>query len=256
MGEQSTRVATVLMAGLVAASAGAACGGNTADKAVRPSATITPDDDIVSGNPPSPVAARVLKRCDRLLRTGEFDKLADSMDRTAERYALGALAAPQSDPQIVAICRVCGGTAKINLGRTEEGLADLEAAGESTDLLSSPLQELLYRAQIAGYAATDDPAGVETALGNLAAIDPQAARSAALSECRQARAEDSAVECEPPAPGRSPQSPEGSPDGPTEPQPSDEGPEPPAERPEPGNPQPVDPGPDEPPPVPSGDGAT
>ncbi|MEV5407932.1 hypothetical protein AB0K60_03695 [Thermopolyspora sp. NPDC052614] len=199
-------------------------------------------------NLPDP-AFEAYKVCDRKLRSGEYRSLAVSMDRIAG----------QTEPETVAVCRLCGGVAKINLGRTREGLKDL---GEAEDLqgylprsVRPQMLTLLFSGQVIGYAAEGNSDGVRTALDKLAKVDPKRAEQYA-SKCAIVRPEGSEVSCEAPEREERPRSPERSPAG-TEappPSPTDTGPDTTSPGPEPTGevspPEQTDTGPppDEPPP--------
>jgi hypothetical protein len=120
------------------------------------------------------------------------------------------------------------------------------------------VRELLYRAQVVGYAATGDQQEMDTALVKLAVVDPEAARAAAVSECERARPEGSTVRCRTPRPAPSPDGPEGSPDVPTgpEPGPTSGEPGPTGGEPEPGGTEPEETVPGETGPEETGPGET
>lgn len=285
MGKLAAGVAAVLSAGLAAGTAcsGGGPGGQGAQPEVVPEVVVTPDESLVppegGANPPaSATTVEILTECDRRLRAGEFRELIASMERAAER------AARRGVPQAAASASVCDGTAKINIGQVDAGLAELaqvsatvqvtspapggpphESPAGSPDettadrptggapsggsvpparvALPEPVLELMYRAQIVGYAATGDQRRLDAAVTGLAAVDPAAAATAAAAECEKARQEGSAVRCRPPQPAGSPEGPEGSPDAPAEPEPEPTGSRSEPVAPEPSEPEPVEPRP-------------
>ncbi|GIH92732.1 hypothetical protein ACFFMN_37250 [Planobispora siamensis] len=209
-----------------------ACGAGDDGAGLGPEVVVTPDDGLVPvrGGEDIPAAAlAAVEECDRRLRAGEYAELAASADRSTGQ-----------GPQAAAVRRVCGGTARINGGQVEEGLADLrEAEAMSADLpeaVRGQLLALLYRAQVVGYAATGQEAEVSAALGDLVRLEPERAEQYA-GECEAAKRPGSQVRCElsgTPEPAGTPGTPDpsatsGTPDpaesptGSTEPEPSPDG---------------------------------
>ncbi|GIH99337.1 hypothetical protein [Planobispora takensis] len=204
----------------------AACGAGDDGAGPGPEVVVTPDDSLVpvrGGEDIPAVALAAVEECDRRLRAGEYEELAASADRSAGQ-----------GPQAAAVLRVCGGTAKVNAGQVEEGLADLnEAEAMSADLpeaVRGQMLALLYRAEVVGYAVTGQEAGVSEALGDLVRLEPERAEQY-VGECESAKRSGSQVRCElsgTPEPAGTPDpsdtsgtpDPEESPTGSAEPEPS------------------------------------
>ncbi|GAA3148221.1 hypothetical protein GCM10010466_44000 [Planomonospora alba] len=201
MGRTKRRAAAAALAALVLA--GAACGGEGGggDGEAGPIPDVTPDDSLVptrGGEDIPAVAAGALKECDRRLRAGENAPLAASMDKRASMTSQVTLA----------VCRACGGTAKVNLERYREGLADLRTAEELREYfpgsVHDALLEMTLRAQVRGYVAVGDEARARQALTRLVRLDPAAA-DAYIGECEAARPPGSRLQCEVPVPQDSPE---------------------------------------------------
>ncbi|MBG0824145.1 hypothetical protein HS048_25895 [Planomonospora sp. ID91781] len=199
MGGSGTRAVTAALVALAAAGAACGGGGGGGGEGLSPQVVVTPDDSLVptrGGEDIPAVAVGALKECDRRLRAGENAPLAESMDRLAA----------MTSPVTLSVCRACGGTAKINLERFREGLADLRTAEEMRryfpDSVRGDLLELTFRSQVVGYAALGDEAEARQALTALIRLEPDAA-GAYVRECEAARPPDSRVRCEMPAPGAS-----------------------------------------------------
>ena len=181
-------------------------------KVELPAESIIPPDGGAS-IPSAGFAA--LKECEAKMRAGEYRSLADSMDRKAEQAMPRSLAgslggrAERATPQTLAICRLCGGVTKINLGLVSEGLADLREAERLSEQLPqtvrTPLETLMFSGQVVGYAAEGDADGVRAALDKLSAVDPQAAERYA-EKCAAVRPEGATLPCEAPEPEREPDS--------------------------------------------------
>lgn len=172
--------------------------------------------------------------CDNGLRSGDDKGVVVAMERRARQTA----------PETIAVCRLCAGVARVNLGQTAEGLADLREAeelqGDLPESIRPQMLSLLFSGQVVGYAAEGDADGVRAALDKLAEVDPERARQYA-KKCDIVKPEGSDLPCEAPEPKEPQPDQDGSPTGPepsptgTEPDivtsPPDEGPtgEPPTE---------------------------
>lgn len=186
--------ATVVMLALAVA-----CGGP--QPTIPPEFRVTPDESLVpkrGGADMPAVAISVLKECDQGLQDGEYEALARSMNERAKQ-------AP--DPETAAISQACGGVAKINIGAVDAGLTDIGEAEQRIQGLPEPargpLEEMLYRAQVVGYAAIGDKAGVRRAIAKLSQVDPEKAKQYA-EKCELLKPAGSRLPCKPPEQPESP----------------------------------------------------
>ncbi|GGK77967.1 hypothetical protein GCM10010126_41740 [Planomonospora parontospora] len=227
MGRPRSRIAATGLAGLavllaVGAQGGCGGGGGTETETGTGTGTaVAPTDDLVSARNEEGVAGfvhRLLRKCGEQLRNGQNEELAEwtgkvrALDGPADRRGpvpadSGRRAAVPPSPEAQSVCRVCGGTAEVNLGRYEEGLAELREAEELRAYFPGPvsedLTELMLRSEVVGYAGVGDQVRMQEALDELVEVDPASA-AAYVKECEQAVPPGSGLRCGSPTPVLSP----------------------------------------------------
>jgi ribosomal protein L24E len=250
MGRPRSRIIVTGLTGLAVLLAAWGLGGCGGDGGSEPRAAVAPADDLVSARNDGSILGFVheaLRKCSEQLRKGRNEEVVEWTDKTralagpADRRgevlagpARRAAASPSPEVQAVpslevqAVCRVCGGTAKVNLGRYEEGLAELREAERLRAHFPPPvsrnLTELMLRSEVVGYAGVGDQARMQEALGKLVQINPTAA-AAYVKECERAVSPGSGLRCASPIPSLSPGGPSpGPPTSPTAPSTTDPGP--------------------------------